>query len=181
MSLLKLFGWDSTDPGAAPGGGADTATVREIIAQLDHLEPERARYVAAFAYILSRVAHADMEITDEETREMERIVIEQGGLPEGQALIVVQMAKTQNLLFGGTENYLVTREFNRLADRQQKIALLRCLFAVSAADETVSTVEDNVIRQISTELRLEHSDFIEARSEFRDYLGVLRQLDDPEP
>ena len=180
MSLLKLFGWGADGAESAPrGGAAETATVREIIEQLDHLEPERARYIAAFAYILSRVAHADMEISDEETRTMERIVIEQGGLPEEQALIVVQMAKTQNLLFGGTENYLVTREFNRLADREQKTALLRCLFAVSAADETVSTVEDNVIRQITTELRLEHADFIELRSEFRDYLGVLRQSDDP--
>lgn len=178
MSLMKLFGWDTATAERAGAPQAETATVRRIVERLEQLPRERARYVAAFAFILSRVAHADLEISEEETRAMERIVVEQGGLPEEQAIIVVQMAKTQNLLFGGTENYLVTREFNHLADREQKLSLLRCLFAVSAADETVSTVEDNVILQITTELRLEHADFIAARSEFRDYLGVLKHPED---
>ena len=91
------------------------------------------------------------------------------------------MAKSQNLLFGGTENYLVTRELNRIASREQKLALLDCLFAVSAADESISTVEDNVIRQIAAELRLEHREFIEVRSRFRDHLAVLKKptSDDP--
>jgi len=177
MSIFKLLGFGGEAP-ARPQATADTATVRKIIAELDTLDQDRARYIAAFAYILSRAARADLEISPEETRVMERVVQEQGGLPEEQALIVVQMAKSQNLLFGGTENYLVTREFNRIADREQKLALLRCLFAVSAADEDVSTVEDNVIRQIADELKLDHADFIAVRREFRDRLGVLRRDDD---
>jgi len=109
---------------------------------------------------------------------MRRIVAERGQLPEEQAIIVVQMAKTQNLLFGGTENFLVTREFKKIASRDQKIALLHCLFAVSAADQSVSSAEDGVIRQIADELRLEHSDFIAVRRDYRDYLAVLKK---PEP
>jgi len=85
------------------------------------------------------------------------------------------MAKTQAILFGGTENYLVTREFNRLATREEKLALLRCLFAVSASDDSISVMEDNEIRRIADELRLTHEDFIAARSEFRKYLSVLRK------
>lgn len=172
MSILDFLGLSRKGPD--PAGGADTETVRKIVDQLDHLPPDRARFVAAFAYILGRVAHADLEISDDETRAMEAQVREHGKLPEEQALIVVQMAKTQALLFGGTENYLVTREFNRVAGREEKLALLHCLFAVSASDDTVSTVEDNVIRQIADELKLDHADFINARSAFRDYLGVLR-------
>lgn len=172
MSILGFLGLGAHAPATAQG--ASTETVRKIVEQLDHLPPDRARFVAAFAYILGRVAHADLEISEEETRTMESVVMEHGRLPEEQALIVVQMAKTQALLFGGTENYLVTREFNRLAGREEKLALLRCLFAVSASDDTVSTVEDNVIRQVADELKLDHADFINARSEFRDYLGVLR-------
>jgi uncharacterized tellurite resistance protein B-like protein len=105
---------------------------------------------------------------------MERLVIEKGGLPEEQAMIVVQMAKTQNLLFGGTDNFSVTKEFKKLSSREQKLALLRCLFAVSAADESISTVESNEIRQISEELGLDRSEFTELRSEFRDHLAVLK-------
>jgi len=144
------------------------------VAALDRLEPERARHIAMFAYLLSRVARADLVISDEETRAMETIVAQAGGLAPELAILVVQMAKTQATLFGGTENYLVTREFSRLATRDEKLALLRCLFAVSASDDSISVKEDNEIRRIADELRLTHEDFITALSEFRAYLAVLR-------
>jgi uncharacterized tellurite resistance protein B-like protein len=179
MSILEFLGLRQADGKTNAAESAETQTVRKIVDRLDHLEPERARFVAAFAYILSRVAHADLEISADETRAMERIVSERGQLPGELAVIVVQMAKTQNLLFGGTENYLVTREMNRIASRDQKVALLDCLFAVSAADHSVTTLEDNVIRQIATELRLEHRDFIAVRARYRDHLAVLKKSDAP--
>lgn len=179
MSILRFLGLREDE--APRGAGGETQTVRKIVERLDRLEPDRARYVAAFAYILSRVAGADLQISDDETRAMERIVSRLGGLPEEQAIVVVQMAKTQNLLFGGTENYLVTREFNRIATREQKLALLDCLFAVSAADESISAAESGVIRQIADELLLDRDDLIEVRSRYRDRLAVLRHPDEREP
>ena len=174
MSILKLLGYDPARTASAPES-AETETVRRIVAALDRLDPERARHIAVFAYILSRVARADLTISDAETRAMEAIVVREGGLALEQAILVAQMAKTQTILFGGTENYLVTREFNRLASREEKLALVRCLFAVSASDESVSVQEDNEIRRICNELRLTHDDFISVRSEFRDNLSVLRR------
>ncbi len=174
MSILKFLNLDIGHSGSERSS-AETDTVRKIAGALDQLEPERAKFVAAFSYLLSRVARADLLITTEETTVMERIVMSQGGLPEEQAILVVQMAKTQNILFGGTENYLVTREFNRIASHEQKLALLQCLFAVSAADETISTLEDNEVSQIADELRIEHKDFIGVRTRFRDYLAVLKK------
>ena len=180
MSIWKYLG---LEPQGArqPGSAGETETVRRITRALDRLEPERARYIAAFAYILSRVARADLDVSEQETREMERLVAERGGLTEEQAIIVVQMARSQNLLFGGTENFLVTREFNRIATREQKRALLDCLFAVSASDDSISSVEDNEIRQIATELAIEHADFIASRSPYRDRLESLRRLRSKEP
>jgi uncharacterized tellurite resistance protein B-like protein len=105
---------------------------------------------------------------------MEEIVMKEGRLPEEQAVIVVQMAKTQNILFGGTENYLVTREFNEVATQPEKLALLHCLFEVAAADASISTVEDNEISQIADGLRIEHRDFVAIRSKHRKYLAVLK-------
>ena len=124
--------------------------------------------------MLSRAARADLHISLEETRVMEKIVMEHGGLPEQQAAIVIQMAKTQNVLFGGTENYLVSREFNSIANHDEKMALLDCLYAVASADHSVSTIEDNEISQIADELRIEHRDFISVRSKYRDKLAVLQ-------
>ena len=175
MSILARLGWMASGKAERPRDAAETDTVRRIVERLDRLEPDRARFVAAFAYVLSRVAGADLKITEVETRVMERILVEHAGLPEEQAVIVVQMAKHQHLLFGGTENFLVTRELAQISTHEQKIALLECLFAVSAADESISAAEDGAIRAISDQLRLEHHDFIEARSKYRDYLAVLRQ------
>jgi len=154
---------------------ADTETVRKVIEALDQMDPTRARFIAAFGYILSRVAYADLTISPEETRAMERIIMERGGLPEEQALIVIQTAKIRTQLFGGTENFLVTREFSRIATREEKLALLDCLFAVAAAEDGISAAEDNEIRQIVNELGLSHPDFIGVRSRWKDQLTVLKQ------
>jgi len=157
------------------GGDADeTETVRKIARALDELDEERAKLIATFAYILGRVAAADLEISEEETLAMERIVVERGGLPPEQAVIVVQIAKSQNKLFGGTEDFLVTREFNGLADRATKLALLDCLYAVSASDDSVSTVEDNEISKIASELLLSRADVVQARVSYKEYLAVLK-------
>ena len=174
MSILEFlgFGTERERPESDP---QMTETVRKLVDQLDHLEPERARFVAAFAYVLSRVAGADQHVSDEETRAMERIVMDHADLPEEQAILVIQMAKSQNVLFGGTENFLVTRELNRIATHEQKLALLECLFLVSAADESISTAEDTVVRQIAAELLVEHRDFIEVRRRFREHLAVLKK------
>jgi uncharacterized tellurite resistance protein B-like protein len=170
--LMSIFKFLKFEPAAHPS--AETETVRRIAGALDRLDLERAKFIASFAYILSRVARADLSISQEEIAAMERIVMEFGELPEEQAALVVQMAKTQNILFGSTENYLVTREFNRIATHEQKLALLHCLFAVSAADENVSILEDNEVSQIADELRIEHDEFIDVRVRFRDYLAVLK-------
>jgi uncharacterized tellurite resistance protein B-like protein len=55
-----------------------------------------------------------------------------------------------------------------------KLGLLECLFAASAADQSISAVEDHEIRRIASELQLEHGDFIAARSAFRQHLAVLK-------
>jgi len=177
MSIWKLFGLGDAQQSAGEEkklAAAETETVRKIVQALDKLEPRRARFIAAFAYLLGRVAHADQHISEDETHAMERIVAERAHLPEEQAILTVHMAKAQNLLFGATENFLVTREFGKIASREEKIELLHDLYAVCSADRKVSVVEDNEIRKISRELRLDHPDFISVRLSYRDQLAVLK-------
>ena len=152
----------------------ETQTVRRIVAELDRMPPDRARYLGAFAFIMGRVAHADLDISESETAKMEEICRRLGHLPEDQAILVVQIAKSQARLFGGTENYLVTREFKELATREECEELLDCLFEVSAADESISTTEENVIRQVATELGFAHADFVRLRSGWAHRRAVLR-------
>ena len=167
---------DVEDGGSS--GRSRSETVREIVDALNSLDQERARYIALYAYILGRVAYADLEIDEKETRAMERLVVEYGDIPAEQAMIVVQMAKSHNQLFGGTEGYLVTREFDQTATKDEKMALLECLFAVSASDESITSVEDNEIKKIATELHLSQQEYIAVRSRYRDHLEVLKKREE---
>ena len=174
MSFFDFLGLGGGREDGAAGG--ETETVRKIVDQLDGMETERARFVAALAYVLARVAWADREFDRSERRSMEEIVRREGGLSEQQAVLVVQMAKSQNQLFGGTENFLVTRELKDVAGDEERRRLLDCLFAVSAADDSVSGVEEAHVRQIASELGFTHREYVAARRRYSDQRTVLRGL-----
>ncbi len=168
----KIFGIADTQPSKP---SSDTETVRRIIGEIDRLDPDEARYIAAFAFVLARVANSDMEISEQEIRRMETVVRDVGKLEEAQAVLVVQIARSQQQLMGGTENYLVTREFSKNSDRTQKERLLHCLFEVSAADEAISLVEEDEVRLIALELGFEHAEFSAIRSEYNEKRSILKQ------
>jgi uncharacterized tellurite resistance protein B-like protein len=163
---------------AAPTGAAaaDTATVRRIVARLESLPPDKARYLAAFAYVMSRAAHADLDISVAETAAMERTIAELGGLDEPGSVLVVEMAKLQARLHGATEDFLVTREFGRIASHDQKLALLRCCYAIGAADETITAEEASVVNEIARELDLSRDDVNAVRAEFVDRLSAIQAM-----
>ncbi|MEX1312131.1 MAG: TerB family tellurite resistance protein [Candidatus Sulfomarinibacteraceae bacterium] len=169
--LNKLFGREDD---SAAQASSDTETVRRIVDELDRLDPDEARYLASFAFVLARVAYSDSEISCDESRRMEEIVRDVGGLTDAQAVLVVQIAKSQQLLKGGTENYLVTREFGRIADREQKERLLHCLFETSAADNSISLVEEDEIKAIAAELKFEHKEFSAIRSKYNRKRSILK-------
>jgi uncharacterized tellurite resistance protein B-like protein len=169
VPFKSLRAWLGVDKPAEP----EFAPLRETLEALDHLEPERARFLATFAYLLGRVAHADQHVSPEETRTMEALVQDQGQLAQDQAMVVVQLAKTSNLLFGGTANFLVAREFSELATYEQKLALMRCLFALAATDRSISTAEESEIHRIAKELRIDHPDLVALRVAHTKYLPGL--------
>jgi uncharacterized tellurite resistance protein B-like protein len=167
-SLRSWLGLDTAE-------SQDFAPLRETLEALDHLEPERARYLAAFAYLLGRVAHADRHVSPEETAAMEALVRRHGQLSQDQAMVVVQLAKTSNLLFGGTADFLVAKEFSQRATYDEKLALLACLFALAATDEAISVTEEGEIHRIATELRIDQPDLIALRVAHRRHLpGIAR-------
>ena len=171
MSLRRWLGL-SNEAEEPPLGG-----IEAVERALEGLDAERARYVACFAYILGRVARADHRITALESSEMERLIVERMGLLPPQAALAVQIATTHGVRHGGTEDFLVTREFARIADREQRLALLDCLFALSSSDRSIVTLEDNEVRRIASELKLEHADFINARTMYLQHLKVLGRGD----
>ena len=171
------------DPETGSGGrrgapdaatAAETEAVRRIVARLEALPPDRARFLAGFAYVMSRAAQADLEISDEETEVMEQVLVAQPGLDEPQAVLVAQMAKVEARRFGATQDYLVTREFARIATLEEKVAALHGCFAVAAASGSISAEEAQVVNEIARELDVEPRTLNEVRTEFVDRLSAIQ-------
>jgi len=174
-SLLRFLGLRGDARLAAADRGGETETVRRIAARLDQLDPQIAKYLAAFAYVLARVAHADLDIDEAETDKMQEIVREIGRLTEEEAVLAVEIAKSQTRVLGGTENYVVTREFKRVSTPEQRARLLECLYAVAAADGSIASVEAQEIQSIAEELGLSREEANALRSQYRDQLAVFQK------
>ena len=176
MALRRFFNPIPDDPQPSSSGLAETETVRRIVRELEQVDPARRRYLAGFAYVLSRAAHADLEISDDETRLMESIVSHIGGLPEAQAVLVVQIARNQAELYSGTEDYLVTREFNQTATDDERRAAVQACFAVVAVDHEITAEEYSELTEIADELGLTRDELNVIRREYRDNLAAIKKM-----
>ena len=156
-----------------PDGSSSHDALRGLLDALERLEPSRAQHLARFAYLLGRIAHADQHVSPEETRLMEQLVAQEGNLPADQALLVVGLAQTSSLLFRGTDDFTVARDFAAASSYEQKLALFKCLFAVSAAESNISIAEEREIQRIARELRIEHADVIALRLQYKRHLPGL--------
>jgi tellurite resistance protein len=154
----------------------ETATVRRIVARLEEMPAERARLVASAAYTLARAAHADLHISAEESAVMERELQAHGALDEPTAVLVAEMAKLQARTVGGTEDYVVTREFTSLASDDERMDVLRACFAIGAASGTISAEESATLNQIASELKLDTDVVSSIRAEFHERLSSVQEV-----
>lgn len=167
MSVRQLLSWLGVDD---TRDARESTPLRDLVETLDRLEPARARHLARFAYLLGRVAHADRHVSPEETRAMEALVVREGGLTPDQATVVIGLAKTSNLMFGGTADYQVALEFADGATYEEKLSLGRCLFAVASSDQQISMAEETEIHRILNQLRVLPQDLTKLRVEHGRYL-----------
>jgi hypothetical protein len=102
--------------------------------------------------------------------------VEVGQLTEAQAVLVVEMARNMAVLYGATDDYVVTREFANTATREQRENLLRTAFAVGAADDTITAAEVAELNQIGKELGFRSDEVDGIRDEFRDQLAAIQAM-----
>ena len=180
MVLRSLFGGGkppqpsgSTESGEMTG---ESESIRRIASEMEALPLEERRYIASFAYVLARAAHADLEISRTELDYMEQAVIEVGRLRNAQAVLVVEMARNMAELYGATDDYVVTRQFAENSTREQRETLLRTAFAVGAADDTITAAEVAELNQIGKELGFRADEIDDIRDEFRDQLAAIQAM-----
>jgi len=143
---------------------------------LEEVDPARRRFLAGFAYILARAAHADLTVTEDEARVMEHVVAQIGGLPESQAVLVVEIARNQEELYGATEDYLVTREFKEAATDEERRSTVAACFGVAASDGEITAEEYAELTEIAEELDLPRNELNEIRNQYRDQIVAVQQM-----
>ncbi len=143
-------GWKHRDQAGLQADAA--ATVRRVISNLNHLEPETARYLAGLAFILTRVADADERILPDETRRIEAILNQYTSLNEDQAVLMTEIARHQVDMADSADAYQVSRELRAATSQEQRRSMLCSLFTVALADGNLSAVERTAITQIASEL-----------------------------
>ena len=166
-SILSFLGFGKED-------STDSEAIARIAQALDRLDERRARYIAAFAFVLSRLAAADHDVADEEAASIERMVREKGGLPADQAALVVEMATREQRVFGATDDFLVTRELQRDASYDERLQLVECLFAVAAIEGSISMAEETEIHRILNQLKIQPTDLTALRVAHRSHLPGIR-------
>jgi len=178
MTFKRLFGSPShpAQPQPSATEEAETETVRRIARALEEVDPARRRFLAGFAYVLARAANSDLTVTEEEARVMEHVVSRIAGLPEAQAVLVVEIARNQAELYGGTEDYLVTREFNQGASAEERHAAVAACFAVASSDGEITAEEYAELTEIAEELDVPRTELNAIRNEYRDQIVAVQQM-----
>ena len=172
MSLLRFLGLGR----ASKGRESEPVSLAEIGAQLEALPPEEARFVAAFSYLLARVAGADLRTDDVERDSMAGRLETFAEIGHDLATILADTAIQAFEAHEASDDHLVARAFRDMSERPERIRLIRCLYAVAAADENISTIEDNEIYEVARSIGIDHRDVVALRLEFKKYLGALKTL-----
>lgn len=177
MSLFQsMFGIGRRAAPITPVPIGETDSVRRIAARLGALPAERARFVAAFAYLLARAARADIAITDIERAEMARIIAQVGQLDAETAGLVAELAGTRVEHFGATDDYLVTREFKAISTLEEREQLLHCCLLVAVADDTIDARESWLVNRLAEELDVPRPDLNRIREAFTDRIAGIAEV-----
>lgn len=170
MSLRRFLGLG----GGRAGRDDEPDSLRAMTARLEAMPPEEARLAAAYAYLLARVAGADLRTDANERDSIVERLTGFAGIARDRAELLADLAIEAADEHGATDHHLVARAFRDMSEPPERIRLLRCLYAVAAADETITTDEDNEVFEIATAIGVGHKDVVAVRAEWRTHLGTLR-------
>ena len=123
-----------------------------------------------------RLAGADLKTDGAERDAMAQRLETFAQIDSKRAIMLATTAIEVAAAHQASDDHLVARAFRDMSDEPERIRLLRCLYAVAAADENISATEDNEIFEVANEIGVRRIDVIALRSEFKEHLGALKAL-----
>lgn len=125
------------------------------------IDEDRLRKLSLAGGLMARVAHVDLEVSDDEYKAIASSLIDEWGISTDEAAYVTEVAVSE--IGPDMDYYRLAREFFTSTDREERAKFLNILFSIANADGFVSNEETEEIRAISNSLRLTHRQFIDAK------------------
>lgn len=130
---------------------------------LDPVKRRRMEELVILGALLTRVARVDEKLSEKEESAIARILRAQGASPAESALVI---AASHEALEGRHDIQGLTREVNR-HPYAERIHVIDLLFAVAFAEDGLSMLELECIREISQLFWVSHKDFISSKLRVR--------------
>lgn len=125
------------------------------------IDEDRLRKLSLAGGLMARVAHVDLEVTDDEYKAIANSLITEWGISTEEAVFVTEVAVSE--IGPDMDYYRLSREFFTSTDREERAKFLNILFSIANADGFVTNEEIEEIRAIANSLRLTHRQFIDAK------------------
>lgn len=117
----------------------------------------------ATAALLSELVNADNQVTDTEKEEYEKQLKRLVNVnDEAMALLLKQGHETAD---DAVDLVHFTQVLNKHYSAEQKTSVIRSLWAIAYADESLAPLEESTIRQIADLLYVPHSQYIKTKLE----------------
>lgn len=170
-SLLTSLGLDAS----GPRNDADPF-IRRLEQHLRKAGPERLEYLAGFAGQLARVAEAEDGISAAEAKLIAAQLCEFAQISDAEAKLIVDLLRNEFEVLRSVQSHVLNRAVNAQASDAEKKQVIDCLYAVAAADDLVSDVEEQEIRRIAGALLIPHGELMEIRARYRDRIEALQLM-----
>ena len=122
-------------------------------------------YELATAALLSEIMNADHEVTEDERKAYQRQLKKHVNIDdEALALLLEKGNETSE---NAIDVIQFTKVVNEHCSSEEKANIIRSLWAVAYADNTLAPLEESTIRQIADLLYVPHSQFIKTKLEVK--------------
>lgn len=159
-----------TVPAAAGAGELGAA----VGAHLPQADAETVRVVTCIAGLLGSVAYADRDYSAAEEGRVRDELGRIHGMTQAGIDAIADALRRNIVEVSAVHVPRYCRDLKELADRELRVELLEVLVDVAAADGVISSSEVNLLRQVTSALGLEQTEYNEAQARHRDKLSVLR-------
>lgn len=152
MWIMKWLGLGKAEREQAMPTSEAFGKLLRVLNGIDADNHAQARYLAAFACLLGRVAYADGFISSVEQASMKRMLSAHSSLNFMQVDLVLDIARFETVTNKGAPDPSVSGVFAAMADEAQRRELVDCLFALAAADEIIHPSEWKAVETIAAEV-----------------------------